>query len=101
MLGRLADISQSGMKIVAPERLSEDTALRCRLVFPEPIGNMAEIELDAIHVWSRENDQAGWHEVGYVFNNPSPTVIEALKTLTEKLLLEETARVTKILESKK
>jgi c-di-GMP-binding flagellar brake protein YcgR len=101
MLGRLADISETGMKIVAPEPLPEGTTIACQLVFAEPLLGMSEIEFDATHVWSRENDEAGWHEIGYVFSNLPDDVRKTIATLIEKLLQEETARVNKILETEK
>ncbi len=101
MLGRLADISETGMRIVAPEPLSEDATLACRLVFAEPLVGMSEVDFEVTHVWSRENDEAGWHEAGYVFSNLSDDVRKTLVTLIDKLLQEETAKYNKILESDK
>jgi c-di-GMP-binding flagellar brake protein YcgR len=101
MIGRLADISLDGMRIVTPEPPTENVTLACRLAFAEPLLGMSEVDFDASHVWSRENAEAGWHEAGYIFSNMSDQVRKTIATLIDKLLLEETARVNKILEADK
>ena len=90
LIGRLADISATGMKIISTEPLSRGVSLKCRLVFPEPVDDLTEITIDTECVWCRENERAGWYESGHVFKDLPEGEQAVISTLTRRILTEET-----------
>ncbi len=86
LIGRIGDLSRTGMKLVTPEPIGERIVLECRLVFPRIIKGVAELELDTTCMWCRENEEVGWYESGHAFNKLSDETRQIVETLVKELL---------------
>lgn len=96
LLGRLADLSMAGMRIITTEQLAVGGRFKFRLSLPEPIGKTDSIVVCCTCVWARENEEAGWHESGHVFQSLDDPARATITELVNKIMVEESDRINRI-----
>lgn len=90
LLGHLADLSVSGMKMVCTEVLAPNATIHVRIDLPREVNNKAEIVAIAKTIWCKNHPQGGLYDVGFHFEDVSRvdrTVIQQLLSILSILVL--------------
>lgn len=67
LLGRLVDISATGLMLISSEPVPVGRQLRLRVHLPQKVGGRQDIELEAISMWSRSTSHTEHHGTGFHF----------------------------------
>lgn len=81
LLGYVADLSESGLKIRCDVLLAPDSQLELRLRMRDREERMREAQVKVRCVWSGENAQTGQYEAGLALEQPSVSFNELMAEL--------------------
>ncbi|MDF3933865.1 PilZ domain-containing protein [Pseudomonas citronellolis] len=81
LLGYVADLSESGLKIRCDLLLEAESVLELRLRMRDREDRMREAEVRVRCVWSGENAQTGQYEAGLALDQPSVSYNELMTEL--------------------
>ncbi|UCC43941.1 MAG: PilZ domain-containing protein [Candidatus Zixiibacteriota bacterium] len=92
ILGRLADLSLEGFKIITNEELTE-SSYDCQLSLPRCVGNVKEIPLQASVKWCRHITRMDWYEAGFKIDQISAPSREVLQQIMGEMLRAESTEL--------
>lgn len=95
LLGHLADLSASGMKLINTAAITTNQSFRIRIDLPREVNGREEINVTARTVWCNPHPHGGLFDIGLHFEEVSRTdrtVIEQLLSILS-ILVQGTARV--------
>ena len=81
LVGRVADITTEGMRLVSEEPIASDSMLQLRIVLPEKGMKTRESDIDARGVWSGRDINPDLHSAGFQLANVSPQAEAAIEYL--------------------
>lgn len=71
LIGYVGDVSDTGLRLLTDTMLTVDSQMALRLRMRDRDGEMRQVDIDAICLWSRENLKTGHFEAGFVLQQPS------------------------------
>jgi hypothetical protein len=78
-LGRIGNLSESGMMVLATEPLLDDALFQLRIQLPSINGQPHRVDVGAHHLWVEEASAPGQHWSGFRFIDIGPDDLEALR----------------------
>lgn len=81
LVGRVADITTEGMRLVSEEPIDTDSTLQLRMVLPRKGAGTGEIDIDARRVWSGRDVNPDFYSAGFQLTNVSPQAETAIEYL--------------------
>ena len=90
LLGQLADLSASGMKLISMHALETNQTIHVRIDLPRDVNNREEIVVMAKTVWCKPHPKGELFDIGFHFEDVSRTdraVIEQLLSILSILVL--------------
>lgn len=66
-LGRLRNLTAEGAMLICSEPVGTPSVIKCRLTLPDIVEGVRELSFKIEGKWCRENQRAGWFELGCVF----------------------------------
>lgn len=83
-IGRIGNISETGMMLMTGERLIEDALFQLRFTLPQGRSAAQSIEVGAHHLWSDDAHAPGQHWAGFRFIDMAPEDAADLKAWIEQ-----------------
>lgn len=81
LLGYVADLSETGLRLLSDAPQAVDTRLSLRLKMRLAEDEMLVMDIDAICMWSRESEKPDFFESGFTLTKPSPDYSEVVQEL--------------------
>lgn len=81
LLGYVADLSETGLRLLSDTPQAVDTRLSLRLKMRLAEDEMLVMDIDAICMWSRESEKPDFFESGFTLTKPSPDYSEVVQEL--------------------
>ncbi len=79
VVGRLSNLSETGMLVIARHRLTSDALYQLRLRLPDPMGVERAVEVGAHELWSDEAAAPGQVWTGFRFIDIGPNDLMFLR----------------------
>lgn len=83
-MGRLANLSESGLRLVGKKPVAEGQRTTFSMVLPEVVRGSTTVSFDAIAVWAQEAGYGGDFVAGFRFTEIKPEAAEVIRFLLEK-----------------
>lgn len=71
LIGYVGDVSDNGLRLLSDTLIEVDSTLALRLRMRDKEGEMRQVDIEALCLWSRENTRTGHFEAGFVLPEPS------------------------------
>jgi hypothetical protein len=81
LVGRVADITTEGIRLVSEKPIASDSILPLRMVLPEKGTKTRGIDIDARSVWSGRDVNPDLYSAGFQLVNVSPQAEAAIEYL--------------------
>ena len=78
-IGRLSNLSETGMLVIARHRLTSDALFQLRLRLPDPMGVERTVDLGAHELWADEAAAPGQVWTGFRFIDIAPNDLQFLR----------------------
>ncbi|MBN2712075.1 MAG: PilZ domain-containing protein [Planctomycetes bacterium] len=85
LLGHLADITVSGIKIIGEEPLNSDTVYNLRIVWKQSERIEEDIDIEAECLWCGKDVNPSLHASGLRFINPSPLIRRHIESIINQI----------------
>ncbi len=85
VVGRVADLTLKGMMLVCAEPVWIQEEYRLRITFPEPLDNQAELSIQAVCRWCREDVEPETFVAGFQFQKLLEGERRALSRLIDEI----------------
>ncbi len=85
-LGRIVDITETGMRLFSPAPIPTGTELRCRLSLPRSEPGIRQIEFDATGVWCHADadpEFRDFYDAGCDLTHVTPEAAEQIQRLIQ------------------
>lgn len=83
-MGRLANLSESGFRLLCKKALPEGQRIPFSTILPEQIGGVTTLSFDAVVVWTGQAGYSGDLSAGFRFVEPKPETLELVRVLLGK-----------------
>ncbi len=87
VVGRLVDITTSGMMVVTATRMLPGRSVSLRIPLPTMVNGRTEIDVTAKSIWSRPDSNPRYHRIGLVFEDLGPEEAYIIQTTLHRLHL--------------
>ena len=77
--GYLADISETGMMLIAEDMVTHDGLYRLKMEMPVEIDGCCEVNLDAESIWCKCDPESYYNKAGFRLSNVTPEVAEVIR----------------------
>lgn len=81
LIGHLADLSESGMRVISKDSLWLDQVFPVRIDLPREIRDRSEIKAEAKVIWSRPHETHGLFDLGFHFESVSEDDVATIQQL--------------------
>lgn len=81
LLGYVADLSETGLRLLSDTPQVVDTRLPLRLKMRVAENEMLVMDIDAICMWARESEKTDFFESGFTLTKPSPDYSKLVQEL--------------------
>jgi len=71
ILGRIQNMTVTGMMLVSENDIEESKSFDCRMALPEVVLGRDQVFFTAECRWCHKNETYGWYEVGFEFKGVS------------------------------
>ena len=79
VIGRIGNISETGMMLLANQALGDDALYQMRFSLTEANGGRRDVSLGAHQLWSEPASMPGQHWVGFRFIDIGPADLDVLR----------------------
>lgn len=83
-VGRLANLSEGGLRLVCKKTLAEGQRISFSMILPEMIRGSTTVSFDAVAVWAQPVSYGGDLSVGFRFVELKPEALDVIRVLLEK-----------------
>lgn len=83
-VGRLANLSEGGLRLVSKKPVTEGQRVTFSMVLPEVVRGSTTVSFDAIAVWAQQAGYGGDFAAGFRFAEIKPEALEVIRFLLEK-----------------
>jgi hypothetical protein len=84
-LGRLADISKTGLKVLSEEALPLQTEYSLELEVPEEVSSEGSLRFQALSLWGKQDVNPDYHITGFSLIEPPAELKAAIEKLVTTL----------------
>lgn len=83
-IGRLANLSEGGLRLVCKKALAEGQRIAFSMILPEMVRGSTTVSFDAVAVWVQSVSYGGDLSVGFRFVELKPESLDVIRVLLEK-----------------
>ncbi|MFC1475994.1 PilZ domain-containing protein [Candidatus Zixiibacteriota bacterium] len=81
VMGRVADMTEQGLMLLADKQIQPDTKFQCRMPLPENTQGNNDISFEAESKWCLLDEKSGQYHTGYEFRTMTADNIARLQKL--------------------
>ncbi|MDH3892716.1 MAG: PilZ domain-containing protein [candidate division Zixibacteria bacterium] len=91
-IGRLRNLTIDGCMLICTDPVKTPAVIHCRMTLPDIIEGIRDLTFIVDGKWCRQNQRAGWYELGCAFVNLSVKGSKIINHLVEEwMIIGETA----------
>ena len=83
--GRIVNLNLDGMTLHCEEPIAENNLFRFKMALPETIADRKQMTMIAKSVWCKQDDEPGYYQCGFQFENLSKKNLETINKLCESV----------------
>jgi hypothetical protein len=87
-LGQVINMSYRGMKLMTEHPVKISKVFYCRILLPDNISDVSDINVDAECRWCKKNEQTGWYDSGYLLRKVTEKDTDVIKLITRRWMIE-------------